>query len=286
MSVMEGRGTSDRPELDRRARRTRISALRCANSRPASPIVACGEGEERNGCTATSVSSLSLSPPSFLVCLGLESSTLASVRALRDILRQPPERSASRPWPSASPDATERFGAQRFEGGELEYRSSPARPSLADAIAGVRLPGGRSHRAPHPCDPHRRSWRRSARARRSRRWSIGAAVSRRSHECDPPPAGDGCGGDPGQSVAARARIDRRRLRGSGEILPRLANDWAPPLRRRAGAHRPRSNAQLSRSGGTRQRVSRCALAAGVEARRDHRPADGQPARLSSRSGSA
>jgi flavin reductase (DIM6/NTAB) family NADH-FMN oxidoreductase RutF len=43
-------------------------------------IVACGEGAERNGCTATAVSALSLTPPSILVCLNLASSTLASVR--------------------------------------------------------------------------------------------------------------------------------------------------------------------------------------------------------------
>jgi len=34
-------------------------------------VITCGEGDARNGCTATSVVSLSLSPPTLLVCLNL-----------------------------------------------------------------------------------------------------------------------------------------------------------------------------------------------------------------------
>jgi flavin reductase (DIM6/NTAB) family NADH-FMN oxidoreductase RutF len=43
-------------------------------------VITCGEGEARNGCTATSVVSLSLSPPTLLVCLNLQTTTLASIR--------------------------------------------------------------------------------------------------------------------------------------------------------------------------------------------------------------
>jgi flavin reductase (DIM6/NTAB) family NADH-FMN oxidoreductase RutF len=43
-------------------------------------VITCGEGDGRNGCTATSVVSLSLSPPTLLVCLNLQTSTLASIR--------------------------------------------------------------------------------------------------------------------------------------------------------------------------------------------------------------
>jgi flavin reductase (DIM6/NTAB) family NADH-FMN oxidoreductase RutF len=43
-------------------------------------VITCGEGDARNGCTATSVVSLSLSPPTLLVCLNLHTSTLASIR--------------------------------------------------------------------------------------------------------------------------------------------------------------------------------------------------------------
>ncbi len=40
-------------------------------------IVTCSNGEERAGCTATALASLSLSPPSLVVCLERSSSTLA-----------------------------------------------------------------------------------------------------------------------------------------------------------------------------------------------------------------
>src|SRR5579863_4162477 len=44
-------------------------------------IIAAGEGEARNGCTATSVCSLSLDAPTLLVCLDRASATLATLRA-------------------------------------------------------------------------------------------------------------------------------------------------------------------------------------------------------------
>jgi flavin reductase (DIM6/NTAB) family NADH-FMN oxidoreductase RutF len=40
-------------------------------------IVTCSNGKERAGCTATALASLSLSPPSLVVCLERSSSTLA-----------------------------------------------------------------------------------------------------------------------------------------------------------------------------------------------------------------
>jgi flavin reductase (DIM6/NTAB) family NADH-FMN oxidoreductase RutF len=43
-------------------------------------IVAAGQGEKRNGCTATSLCSLSLDPPSLIVCLARTSGTLATIQ--------------------------------------------------------------------------------------------------------------------------------------------------------------------------------------------------------------
>ena len=43
-------------------------------------IVACGDGDDRGGCTVTSLASLSLTPPTLFICLGRSASTLAGVR--------------------------------------------------------------------------------------------------------------------------------------------------------------------------------------------------------------
>jgi flavin reductase (DIM6/NTAB) family NADH-FMN oxidoreductase RutF len=43
-------------------------------------IIACGERDSRAGCTATAVASLSVSPPSLVVCLSLSAATLQSLR--------------------------------------------------------------------------------------------------------------------------------------------------------------------------------------------------------------
>jgi flavin reductase (DIM6/NTAB) family NADH-FMN oxidoreductase RutF len=43
-------------------------------------IVACGDGDDRVGCTVTSLASLSLTPPTLFICLARSSSTLAGVR--------------------------------------------------------------------------------------------------------------------------------------------------------------------------------------------------------------
>lgn len=44
-------------------------------------LVTAGRAEQRSGCTATSLCSLSLDPPSLIVCIARTSSTLASLRA-------------------------------------------------------------------------------------------------------------------------------------------------------------------------------------------------------------
>jgi flavin reductase (DIM6/NTAB) family NADH-FMN oxidoreductase RutF len=43
-------------------------------------IVACGEGEARRGCTVISLASLSLAPPTLIVCLARSSTTLVGLR--------------------------------------------------------------------------------------------------------------------------------------------------------------------------------------------------------------
>jgi flavin reductase (DIM6/NTAB) family NADH-FMN oxidoreductase RutF len=43
-------------------------------------IVACGDERRRTGCTVTALSSLSLTPPTLIVCLARTSSTLAAIR--------------------------------------------------------------------------------------------------------------------------------------------------------------------------------------------------------------
>ena len=46
-------------------------------------LVTTGRGAHRTGCTATSLCSLSLDPPSLIVCMSLTSSTLPSIRVNR-----------------------------------------------------------------------------------------------------------------------------------------------------------------------------------------------------------
>src|SRR5208337_2271835 len=43
-------------------------------------IVTCGEGELRAGCTVTALASLSLTPPSLVVCISRAAATLARLR--------------------------------------------------------------------------------------------------------------------------------------------------------------------------------------------------------------
>jgi flavin reductase (DIM6/NTAB) family NADH-FMN oxidoreductase RutF len=67
---------------DRRLRHADSGAFRHAMRALSSgvAIIACGEGEARAGCTATSLASLSLAPPTLIVCLARSSSTLAGLR--------------------------------------------------------------------------------------------------------------------------------------------------------------------------------------------------------------
>ena len=43
-------------------------------------IVACGGGDRRSGCTVTALASLSLAPPTLLICLSREAQTLKRLR--------------------------------------------------------------------------------------------------------------------------------------------------------------------------------------------------------------
>jgi flavin reductase (DIM6/NTAB) family NADH-FMN oxidoreductase RutF len=81
--------------LDMQAARDQTAASSCSTSPSATDsfrqamrefaggvaIVAAGQGDSRNGCTATSICSLSVEPPSLIVCLSLASTTLATLRA-------------------------------------------------------------------------------------------------------------------------------------------------------------------------------------------------------------
>ena len=67
---------------DRRLRHAESAAFRHAMGSLSSgvAIVACGEDGTRAGCTAISLASLSLAPPTLIVCLARSSSTLAALR--------------------------------------------------------------------------------------------------------------------------------------------------------------------------------------------------------------
>jgi flavin reductase (DIM6/NTAB) family NADH-FMN oxidoreductase RutF len=67
---------------DRRLRHADSAAFRNAMRALSSgvAIIASGEDESRAGCTAISLTSLSLAPPTLIVCLARSSSTLARLR--------------------------------------------------------------------------------------------------------------------------------------------------------------------------------------------------------------
>jgi flavin reductase (DIM6/NTAB) family NADH-FMN oxidoreductase RutF len=67
---------------DRRLRHADADAFRHAMGALSSgvAIVACGEGQARRGCTVISLASLSLAPPTLIVCLARSSSTLVGLR--------------------------------------------------------------------------------------------------------------------------------------------------------------------------------------------------------------
>ena len=98
-------------------------------------IVAAGAGDGRAGCTATALASLSLTPPSLVVCLNRTTATLAAARLAGafsvNILADRHQFLAER---FAGIGGVE--GAARFdEGGWVELVTGS--PTLADALAAM-----------------------------------------------------------------------------------------------------------------------------------------------------
>jgi flavin reductase (DIM6/NTAB) family NADH-FMN oxidoreductase RutF len=96
-------------------------------------VISTGAGANRSGCTATSVTSLSLEPPSLIVCMQKTSSTLKRLRATR--------RFAVNMLPSGRGDLADLFagrsgvsGAARFHDDEWTTFVTGA-PVLQDALA-------------------------------------------------------------------------------------------------------------------------------------------------------
>ena len=120
---------------DRRLRHADDAAFRHAMRALASgvAVVACGEGEARRGCTVVSVASLSVAPPTLIVCLARSSSTLARLREAGafsiNLIAARDEALAHRF--SGHGGA---HGARRFDGARWVTLSTGA-PILADAIA-------------------------------------------------------------------------------------------------------------------------------------------------------
>ena len=98
-------------------------------------IVTCASGKERAGCTATALASLSLTPPSLVICLERSSSTLAVLTQAGafavNILSAQHAALASR---FAGRDAVE--GEARFEEGDWSALKTGA-PALVDALASL-----------------------------------------------------------------------------------------------------------------------------------------------------
>ena len=96
-------------------------------------IIACGEDEARAGCTASSLTSLSLAPPTLLVCLARSSSTLARLRETRafsiSLLAVRHQALAHRFSGHSGV-----YGARRFDTAQWTTLSTGA-PVLADAVA-------------------------------------------------------------------------------------------------------------------------------------------------------
>lgn len=96
-------------------------------------IVACGEGQRRAGCTVTALSSLSLTPPTLIVCLAKASSTLSGLRESGafsvNLLAARHEALAQR-----FSGRSGLHGSRRFDGVEWATLATGA-PILADATA-------------------------------------------------------------------------------------------------------------------------------------------------------
>jgi flavin reductase (DIM6/NTAB) family NADH-FMN oxidoreductase RutF len=120
---------------DRRLRHADSAAFRHAMQAFSSgvAIVACGDGEARAGCTATSLTSLSLAPPTLIVCLARSSSTLARLReagAFSINLLAARHQALAHRFSGHSGV----HGARRFDSAQWTTLSTGA-PVLADALA-------------------------------------------------------------------------------------------------------------------------------------------------------
>jgi flavin reductase (DIM6/NTAB) family NADH-FMN oxidoreductase RutF len=120
---------------DRRLRHANSADFRHAMGALSSgvAIVACGEGEARRGCTVISLASLSLAPPTLIVCLARSSSTLVGLREAGAF--------SINLLPARHQALAHRFsghsgvhGAHRFDTTQWTTISTGA-PVLADAIA-------------------------------------------------------------------------------------------------------------------------------------------------------
>ena len=97
--------------------------------------VACGAGENRAGCTVTALTSLSLNPPTLLVCLGRDALTLTRLResgAFSVNFLAPRHREIADLF--AGRDGV--HGAERFALGRWTSLITGA-PMLADALAAI-----------------------------------------------------------------------------------------------------------------------------------------------------
>ncbi|MFG1296891.1 MULTISPECIES: flavin reductase family protein [Xanthobacter] len=96
-------------------------------------VLTVGAGEERTGLTATSVSSVSVEPPTLLICVNRTASSLAALLKHRtfaiNVLRPQHEEVAGR---FAGQDGLK--GPARYEGADWTRLSTGA-PVLADALA-------------------------------------------------------------------------------------------------------------------------------------------------------
>ncbi len=96
-------------------------------------IVACGEGERRTGCTVTSLTCLSLTPPTLVACLARTSLTFAGLREAGafsvNLLAARHEGLAQRFSGRGGV-----HGPRRFDGPEWVALATGA-PVLADAVA-------------------------------------------------------------------------------------------------------------------------------------------------------
>ena len=98
-------------------------------------VITTGQGETRTGLTATSVSSLSMEPPSLVVCINRASATLRAMRETRVF--------GVNFLAAGHRDVADRFagrgelsGAARFEGSEWISLVTGA-PLLVDALAAI-----------------------------------------------------------------------------------------------------------------------------------------------------